>query len=127
MFGFRGVGEGLGVVAVVVGLNAPANAGDERALYASLGEVTRSPIGWVEFCAENPGECRGGASQPRDIVMSQTAWRELLRGQRWGKENLKPLTHKDHLGVVRETAVPAAGFGGRRDYRLLKRPKMIAR
>src|SRR5665811_2384658 len=70
MFGFRGQGKGLAVVAILLGLSVPAHAGDERVLYASLGDVTRAPIGWVEFCAENPGECHGGATQPRDIVMS---------------------------------------------------------
>jgi predicted transglutaminase-like cysteine proteinase len=42
--------------------------------------------GWVEFCAENAGECRGGATQPRDIVMSQTAWRDLVRVNKWVNE-----------------------------------------
>ncbi|HVQ66943.1 MAG TPA: transglutaminase, partial [Bradyrhizobium sp.] len=52
---FRGQGKGLAVIAVLLGLNASmsvqAKAGD--VLYASLGETARSPIGWVEFCAEN--------------------------------------------------------------------------
>ena len=74
MFGFRGQGKGLAIAAILLGMVAPASAGE--ALYASLGETTRSPIGWVEFCADNPGDCRGGASQPRDIVMSQTARRD---------------------------------------------------
>ena len=51
---FRGQGKGLAVIAVLLGINASmgvsAKAGD--ALYASLGETARSPIGWVEFCAE---------------------------------------------------------------------------
>ncbi len=112
MFGFRGQGKGLALAAILLGLNAPASAGDERALYASLGDTTRSPIGWVEFCAENPGECQGGASQPRDIVMSQTAWRDLLRVNRWVNENVKPMTDMD-------------GYGDCEDYVLLKRKMLI--
>jgi predicted transglutaminase-like cysteine proteinase len=98
MFGIRG--KGLAIAAILLGLNAPAKAGDERVLYASLGDTTRSPIGWVEFCADNPGECTGGASQPRDIVMSQTAWRDLLRVNRWVNETVKPMTDMDHWGVI---------------------------
>ena len=86
MFGFRGDGKGLAVVRRPVGIECAGEAGDERVLYASLGDTTRAPIGWVEFCAENPGECHGGASQPRDIVMSQAAWRDLLRVNRWVNE-----------------------------------------
>jgi predicted transglutaminase-like cysteine proteinase len=84
---FRGQGKGLAIAAILMGMIAPASAGD--ALYASLGDTTRSPIGWVEYCADNPGDCRGGASQPRDIVMSQTAWRDLLRVNRWVNVLLK--------------------------------------
>src|ERR1700712_4197506 len=95
---FRGQGKGLAIAAILMGMMAPAIAGD--ALYASLGDTTRSPIGWVEFCADNPGDCRGGASQPRDIVMSQTAWRDLLRGNRRGNETIQPMTDMDHWGVI---------------------------
>ena len=125
MFGFRGAGKGLAVVAVLLGLNAPANAGDERTVYASLGDVTRAPIGWVEFCADNPGECRGGTSQPRDIVMSQTAWRDLLRVNRWVNESVKPMTDMDHWGVIEKWSLPTDGYGDCEDYVLLKRKMLI--
>src|ERR1700742_704216 len=86
-------GRGLAIVAILLGMNAqPASAGDERVLYASLGDTTRAPIGWIEFCADTPSECRGGATQPRDIVMSQTAWRDLVKINRWVNETVKPMT-----------------------------------
>src|SRR5690242_21551538 len=44
----------------------------------------------------SPEECRGGASQPRDIVLSQTAWRDLIKVNRWVNENVKPITDMDH-------------------------------
>ena len=117
MFGFGGQGKGLAVVAILIGLNAPARAGD--VLYASLGDTTRSPIGWVEFCAENPGDCRGAASQPRDIVMSQTAWRDLLRVNRWVNETVKPITDMDHWGVIEKWSLPTDGYGDCEDYAVL--------
>src|SRR5258705_4169644 len=99
---FRGQGKGLAVIALLMGLNASmsvqAKAGD--ALYASLGETARSPIGWVEFCAENASECRGGTSQPRDIVMSQTAWRGFLSVNKWGNATLQPITGMDPWGRI---------------------------
>ena len=100
-------------------------AGDERVLYASLGDTTRSPIGWVEFCADNPGECGGGASQPRDIVMSQTAWRDLLRVNHWVNETVKPMTDMDHWGVIEKWSLPTDGYGDCEDYVLLKRKMLI--
>ena len=123
MFGIRG--KGLAIAAILLGLNASAKAGDERVLYASLGETARSPIGWVEFCADNPGECAGGPSQPRDIVMSQTAWRDLLRVNRWVNETVKPMTDMDHWGVIEKWSLPTDGYGDCEDYVLLKRKMLI--
>ena len=125
MIGLRGQGKGLAVVAILLGLSFSARAGDERTLYASLGDITRAPIGWVEFCAENPGECRGGASQPRDIVMTQTAWRDLLRVNRWVNETIKPMTDMDHWGVVERWNYPDDGYGDCEDYVLQKRRMLM--
>src|SRR6202140_2440234 len=130
MFRFGGQGNGLAVVPILLGLTAPASAGDEGALYASplyasLGDITRSPIGCVEFCAENPAECRGDASQPRDIVMSQAAWRDLLRVNRWVNETVKPMTDMDHWGVIEKWSLPTDGYGDCEDYVLLKRKMLI--
>ena len=125
MLGFRGDGRGLAIVAVLLGLSAPAQAGDERVFYASLGDVARAPIGWVEFCAENPGDCQGGGSQPRDIVMSQAAWRDLLRVNRWVNESIKPMTDMDHWGVIEKCSLPSDGYGDCEDYVLLKRKMLI--
>jgi predicted transglutaminase-like cysteine proteinase len=125
MFELREQAKGLAIVAILLGLSAPAKAGDERVLYASVGEVTRSPIGWVEFCAENASECQSHATQPRDIVMSQTAWRDLVRVNRWVNENIKPMTDMDHWGVIEKWSLPTDGYGDCEDYVLLKRKMLI--
>jgi predicted transglutaminase-like cysteine proteinase len=125
MIGFRGQGKGLAVVAILLGLSLSARAADERTLYASLGDTTRAPIGWVEFCAESPGDCRGGPSQPRDIVMTQTAWRDLVRVNRWVNETVKPMTDMDHWGVIEKWSLPTDGYGDCEDYVLLKRKMLI--
>lgn len=129
---FRAVS--VAIIATVMGMNSAAyaantatstGASDQRVLYASLGETTRSPIGWVEFCADNPGECRGGATQPRDIVMTQATWKDLLRVNRWVNENIKPITDMDHWGVVEKWSYPTDGYGDCEDYVLLKRKMLI--
>lgn len=92
MFDFKGQGKGLALAAMLFGISAAAQAGESRLLYASLGDSTRAPIGWVEFCADNTAQCRGAPTQPRDIVMSQAAWRDLVKVNRWVNETVKPLT-----------------------------------
>jgi len=122
---FKLKGRELAVIAILLGMQAPANAGDEQMLYASLGETTRAPIGWVEFCAENPEECRGGTTQPRDIVMSQAAWRDLNKVNRWVNETVKPMTDMDHWGVIEKWSLPTDGYGDCEDYVLMKRKLLI--
>jgi predicted transglutaminase-like cysteine proteinase len=123
MFNFKG--RELAAVAVLLGMCAQASAGDERIVFASLGEATRAPIGWVEFCAENPRECRSGATEPRDIVMSQTAWRDLNKVNRWVNATVKPITDMDHWGVIEKWSLPTDGYGDCEDYVLMKRKMLI--
>ena len=123
-------------LAIVIGLTAmshaafaannviPASA-NVRVLYASLGETARAPIGWVDFCADNPADCKGGPSQPRDVVMTQPAWKDLLQVNRWVNENVKPMTDMDHWGVVEKWSYPTDGYGDCEDYVLLKRKMLI--
>jgi len=129
----RGQGFGLALVASLIGLTSAAHAasavephdGNTRALYASLGDATRAPIGWTEFCSENPADCAGGATEPRDIVMTQTTWKDLNRINRWVNEHVKPMTDMDHWGVVEKWSYPTDGYGDCEDYVLLKRKLLI--
>jgi predicted transglutaminase-like cysteine proteinase len=105
-------------------MTASASAG-ERVLYASLSGATRAPIGWIEFCSENPEECRGGPTTPRDIVMTQQAWKDLLAVNHWVNETIKPMTDMDHWGVVEKWSYPTDGYGDCEDYVLMKRKILI--
>ena len=122
---FKRRGRGLAAIAILLGMCAQANAGDDRPMYASLGEVTRAPIGWIGFCADNPEECRGGPTQARDIVMSQAAWRDLNMVNNWVNETVKPMTDMDHWGVIEKWSLPTDGYGDCEDYVLMKRKMLI--
>lgn len=37
------------------------------------------PVGWVEFCAEHQHECKVAAVAPRDVVLTNKAWTDLVR------------------------------------------------
>jgi predicted transglutaminase-like cysteine proteinase len=115
----------LAVIAILVGLGVSARAADERIFYASIGETARAPVGWVGFCEEVPEECSVGPSQPRDIVMTQTAWRDLLRVNHWVNEKIKPMTDMEHWGVIEKWSLPTDGYGDCEDYVLLKRKMLM--
>ncbi len=94
---------------------------NERAIYVSVGEQTRPPIGWVEFCVEYKPECKTKPSAPRDVVLSAKAWSDLVKVNAWVNDTIKPVTDLEHWGVVERWNYPDDGKGDCEDYVLLKR------
>lgn len=114
------------VLAGMTALGAPsASAASERPVFISIGPEARPPIGWVQFCGENPGECVDSNAAARDVVLSQKAWNDLVRVNRWVNDTIKPLTDMEHWGVVERWDLPTDGYGDCEDYVLLKRQMLI--
>ena len=114
------------IAAGVLALAALASpAGANELLLVSTGEQTRPPIGWVEFCAEHPVECRVTPSVPRDVVLSNKAWIDLSRINKWVNDSVKPMTDLEHWGVVEKWSYPDDGYGDCEDYVLLKRRMLM--
>jgi len=97
----------------------------ERLLYAAVGDITRPPIGWVEFCAEHVSECKVAPSEPRSVVLSLRLWRDLVRINQAVNANIRPMTDLEHYGVVEKWAYPDDGYGDCEDYVLLKRRMLM--
>ena len=102
-----------------------AASANERLLYVAVGEHARAPIGWVEFCTENPRECATGRTAARDVVLTPQAWSSLMRINDWVNQSIKPITDQDHWGVVEKWSYPDDGYGDCEDYVLLKRRMLV--
>jgi len=112
-------------VAATLIATAKTGSAQERPLYISVGETTRAPIGWVEFCIEYDPECKTKPSTPRDVVLSGQAWKDLVRINRWVNTSIKPMTDMDHWGVVERWNYPDDGYGDCEDYVLQKRKMLM--
>jgi predicted transglutaminase-like cysteine proteinase len=108
----------------VAALAAPAQ-GSDRSAYVAVGTAARAPIGWVEFCSENPKECSVASSEPRDVVLTAKVWKDLLRVNKWVNDTVAPVTDLEHWGVVEKWSYPEDGKGDCEDYVLLKRRMLI--
>jgi predicted transglutaminase-like cysteine proteinase len=97
----------------------------ERVLYASVGDATRAPIGWVEFCVEYKRECATKASAPRDIVLTEKTWSDLVKVNNWVNDSIKAITDVEHWGVVERWNMGEDGYGDCEDYALLKRKMLM--
>lgn len=103
----------------------PTVAGTERITLVPGSKVTQPPLGWVEFCANQPNECAGPTTAPNDVVLSRKAWMDLIRVNKWVNTTIKPLTDLEHWGVVERWSYPDDGYGDCEDYALLKRQMLI--
>jgi len=119
---YRGMlAAGVLALAALASQGAAAN----ELLFVTAGDVTRPPIGWVDFCVEHPVECRVAPSVPRDVVLSNKAWTDLVRINKWVNDNVKPMTDLEHWGVVEKWSYPDDGYGDCEDYVLLKRRMLM--
>jgi predicted transglutaminase-like cysteine proteinase len=98
---------------------------EERPLFISVGDTTKAPIGWVEFCVEYDPECKTKSSQPRDVVFSAQAWNDLERINLHINNHIKPMTDLEHWGVVERWNYPDDGYGDCEDYVLAKRRMLM--
>jgi predicted transglutaminase-like cysteine proteinase len=123
---FRRVILRLGwIVAVAILAGPRPGAAQEPLLYAAVGDITRPPIGWVEFCSEHASECKVAPSEPRNVVLTLRLWRDLARINQAVNGNIKPMTDLEHYGVVEKWAYPDDGYGDCEDYVLLKRRMLM--
>jgi predicted transglutaminase-like cysteine proteinase len=112
-----------GVLALLAGTATDGAAQD--LMFVAIGPSTRPPIGWVEFCVEHPVECKVTPATPRDVVLSNKAWTDLVRINKWVNENVRPMTDMEHWGVVEKWSYPDDGYGDCEDYALLKRRMLV--
>ena len=112
-------------VAIATLADPPRVRGLDRPLYISLGETTRAPTGWIDFCVQLPRDCAGGPTEPRDVVLTTAAWKTLVRINTWVNQKIKPMTDLEHWGVAEKWSYPDDGYGDCEDYVLLKRRLLI--
>jgi predicted transglutaminase-like cysteine proteinase len=111
-------------VAIVI-LDVAVAQATERPLHVAVGTSARAPIGWVEFCNENEAECSTASTEPRDVVLTAKAWRDLVRVNKWVNDSILPVTDLEHWGVVEKWSYPDDGKGDCEDYVLLKRRMLM--
>jgi predicted transglutaminase-like cysteine proteinase len=102
-----------------------ALAASERPVFISVGPEAKPPIGWLQFCNENAGDCDAQGGSARDVVLNAKAWSDLVRINRWVNDHIKPVTDLEHWGVVERWDYPTDGYGDCEDYVLLKRQMLV--
>ncbi len=121
------VGRSAAASLIVLAALATSTAGkaQERALFISLGDPAKSPIGWVEFCATYEPECKTKPTSPRYVMLTTQAWKDLEHVNLFVNTHVRPMTDLEHWGVVERWNYPDDGYGDCEDYVLQKRKMLM--
>jgi predicted transglutaminase-like cysteine proteinase len=94
--------------------------------YASVGEDTSIPYGWVEFCQRYRSEC-AASGKVADVNASDAALREIGQVNSLVNHSVEAISDMEHWGVVDRWDLPMDGKGDCEDYALMKRKILIER
>jgi predicted transglutaminase-like cysteine proteinase len=86
---------------------------------------TLPPVGWVQFCGENPADCKVDAVTARVAKLDARAWREMVRINRAVNDTIEPISDLEQWGTLEKWSYPTTGKGDCEDYVLEKRKRLI--
>jgi predicted transglutaminase-like cysteine proteinase len=89
-------------------------------IFSALGPVTKAPSGWLQFCSENPAECRPAAEEPRDVVLTPDLLQQLFSINSYVNDRVKWTSDAELYGKTEHWAYPL-DRGDCEDIVLLKR------
>jgi len=121
------------IAALVVGLVASALAtpvlasGNTDLAHLHAGQSSRTPIGWSQFCDDNPTDCRAPRSARSVMRLDDRSWSELLTVNLKFNQAIAPVTDQDQFGVIENWSYAKTGKGDCEDYVLEKRRELIRR
>jgi predicted transglutaminase-like cysteine proteinase len=107
-------------------LIAPAVAQQKYvSLPAETRDVTSPPVGWVQFCADEPRQCALGTTRPVAVLIDSRNWKQLNRINKAVNDQIEPVSDLEHWGVIERWSLPTDGRGDCEDYALEKRERLI--
>ncbi|MBC8037748.1 MAG: transglutaminase-like cysteine peptidase [Rhizobiales bacterium] len=78
------------------------------------------PIGFVQFCARSPDDCKPSGGKPQRLAMSPERWNLLYQVNTYVNGKITPVSDQDLYGQPEYWAYPSDA-GDCEDYLLLKR------
>ena len=115
----------ISAIAFFTCLSVTSGQANGKPRFIPVGVESNIPIGWRQFCATYISECDTKPSEPRDVVLDEKAWKDLVRINKWVNDNIIPMTDTDHYGMIMWWRYPDDGAGSCHSYALLKRRILI--
>jgi predicted transglutaminase-like cysteine proteinase len=91
----------------------------------SIGSLTSPPIGYVQFCRDNPTDCASRAYAATEIQLTEASWKQIVKINADVNRDVIAVTDQDHWGVPEHWGYPEDGKGDCEDFVLEKRRRLI--
>jgi len=91
----------------------------------SIGASTSPPIGFVQFCRENPEDCENRQRAKTAIPLNEASWRAIVKVNADVNREIVAVTDQDHWGVPEHWGYPEDGKGDCEDFVLEKRRRLV--
>jgi predicted transglutaminase-like cysteine proteinase len=111
--------------ALALSLAPRASAEPLKASFASVGDETSVPYGWVDFCSRYAGECKDDDRAPQPIHLTAGAMKTIERVNVTVNHEIEAVSDMDHWGVADQWDYPTDGRGDCEDFALLKRKLLM--
>lgn len=87
--------------------------------------LAKPPIGWVDFCKDNPVDCDVATVDATALRMDRQVWTLITRINREVNAAVEQVEDIDHFGMLEKWAYPDDGKGDCEDIVLEKRRRLI--
>jgi predicted transglutaminase-like cysteine proteinase len=75
-------------------------------IFPTIGGITKPPSGWLQFCSDNPVECRPAAEEPRDVVLTPDLLQQLFSINAHVNDRVKWTSDAELYGKTEHWAYP---------------------
>jgi predicted transglutaminase-like cysteine proteinase len=84
-------------------------------------------LAWTKFCQDFSSECAVDTDEAPVISLTPQVWTTIVSVNRQVNARIRPITDRDHWGLVDRWEFPDDGMGDCEDYQLLKRRILVER
>lgn len=107
-------------------MNAAEAQASRRLASLPAGAATTPPIGWVQFCQENPADCRTRTPGARLATLTPTTFSQLVRVNAQVNREIEQVSDLEHFGVEEYWTYPVNGRGDCEDIVMEKKRRLVA-
>ena len=116
----------FGMAGIAVEAAAQQPQQPRRVASLAAGAATSAPIGWVQFCNENPVYCAQRSPAARSVTLTSAAFAQLARINVQVNREIQQVTDLELFGVEEYWTYPVDGKGDCEDLVLEKKRRLIA-